>query len=197
MPRTARKPMIDPERMAELEKERKEAKEKSKVSGITGGVMAVPKDPPKEESPEDKNARGRIDKLNECADYILSCLEPDYKKDWQLAAKENKVPDLGIYLLGVLNRLSKMVDYMETDIEPGWETGKIVIDEKLYCQYCKKLIESPTNIKQIYCSNLCAKKYRDKYATGIVYPTGHSTVTEEQMEKQQWDREQRRINAGG
>jgi len=132
--------------------------------------------------------------LNESALFLLSCLEPGFKKDWMEAAEEQRVKDIGVYVLGVLNRLSKMVDYMEYDIEPEWEQGVIGYNEQLYCEYCKKEIEltRTTNLRQRFCSNLCAKRYEDAHKTGIVFPADKFGPSEEAMEEKKWMKENKR-----
>jgi len=142
-----------------------------------------------------KQSEERIKKLNAAATYILNCLEPGFCQDWMQAAQENRVKDIGVYVLGVFNRLSKMVDYMETDIEPEWDRGFVGYDQHLFCEYCKEEIEKPTNIKQRFCSNLCAKRYKDSNTTGVIYPGTNRGPTEEEAEEKQWEREQRREGA--
>ena len=161
-----------------------------------GGFVSAKDDNEKEQDAkkqrELRQSEERIRKLNASAVYILNCLEPGFCQDWMQAAQENRIKDIGVYVLGVLNRLSKMVDYMETDIEPEWDRGFIGYDEHLYCEYCKKEIENPTNIKQRFCTNLCAKRYKDSNTTGVIYPGTNRGPTEEEVEEKQWEREQRR-----
>ena len=163
----------------------------------SGFVAAVKErdDREKETKERDRqeNERKRI-KLNDAADVILSCLEPSSAQDIRMAAKDYKIMDMGIYILGLINRLVKTVDYYEPDIEVEWESGKVGYSSKLTCKYCGKEIEEPKNIKQIYCSNRCARRDRDFGETGIVFPNQHGTgVSDVEVDEKQWEKEQRRI----
>lgn len=142
-----------------------------------------------------KASKERIKKLNEYATFMLSCLEPGFCEDWKQAAQEQRVLDIGVYMLGVLNRLSKMVDYMETDIEVEWEQGLVGYNEHLFCEYCKKEIEigNKTHLKQRFCTNLCAKRYNDAHTTGIIYPVNDRNGPDEAaIEEDKYIQEARR-----
>jgi hypothetical protein len=140
-----------------------------------------------------ENERKRI-KLNDAADVVLSCLEPSSAQDIRMAAKDYKIRDMGVYILGLINRLVKTVDYYEPDIEAEWESGKVGYSSKLTCKYCGKDIEEPKNIKQIYCSNRCARRDRDFGETGIVFPNQHGTgVSDVEVDEKKWEQEQKRI----
>lgn len=143
---------------------------------------------------QEKKRKERVELLNMWASNMLSCLDPDAKENFMAAAFDAKVKDIGVYILGILNRMHKMADYFEPDIEPDWEVGIIGWDEDLYCQYCKKKIENPTHLKQIFCSNKCARNYKIQNTTGLIYPKTVSDVSTDPEEKQ-WDREQKRMGA--
>jgi hypothetical protein len=138
----------------------------------------------------------RILRLNQHVEYILSCLEPEANQNFHTAAFDAKVKDIGIYILGILNRMHKMADYFEPDIEFEWEDGVVGYSEDLYCQYCHKKIERPTNLKQLFCSNICARDYKNASSTGVIFPSNvQRGPTVEEMEEKQWEREQKRIGS--
>lgn len=138
----------------------------------------------------------RIHTLNQYAEFFLSCLEPEANQNFHIAAFDAKVKDIGVYILGVLNRLHKMGDYFEPDIEFEWEEGIVGYNNDLYCQYCHKKIEHPTNLRQVFCSNKCAKDYKTEGSTGVIYPSDiQRGPTVEQVEEKQWEREQKRMGS--
>jgi hypothetical protein len=174
------------------------SKKKKATPKVKGGVLS-PKTPDELALEEQKQAdlkvsKERIKKLNQSAKFMLACLEPSFAADWEQAAKEQRVKDIGVYVLGVLNRLSKMVDYMESDIEPEWDQGLVGYNEHLFCDYCKKEIEitKETHLKQRFCNNLCAKRYNDAHITGIIYPTTPHRPSEEEIDEKGWQREAKR-----
>lgn len=142
-----------------------------------------------------ENEEKRI-KLNVAADVILSCLEPGAARDIRNAAKDYKIKNIGIYVLGLINRLVKTVDIFEPDIEVEWESGKVGYSSILFCKYCNTEITKPKNIGQIYCSNRCARRDSDFGKTGVLFPTDHSTISgDDKMDEKKWEQEQRRIGA--
>lgn len=108
--------------------------------------------------------------INQGAEELLSCLEPTFANEYRIAAMEYGVKDIGIYILGILNRLAKEVDYSNPDFEVEWEQGVVGYTDTLHCNYCGKEIINPKKLKQKFCSNLCAKYYREQGETGIIYP---------------------------
>ncbi len=173
-------------------------KRRKVVTKPKGAVVPAKTDEEKQEAQKKvektKLAQERRKQLNEAADVFMACLEPSFAVDWRQTAEEQKVKDFGVFLLGVLNRLSKMVDYTESDIEPEWEQGEIGYNEQLYCEYCKKEIEltKTTHLRQKFCSNLCAKRQKDSNTTGIIFPNDNPGPTEEALEEKQWQREAKR-----
>lgn len=132
--------------------------------------------------------------INQGAEEILSCLEPRFAQEFRIAAMEFGVKDIGIYILGILNRLAKEVDYSNPDFEVEWEAGVVGYTDTLYCSYCSKEITNPTKLKQKFCSNLCAKYYREQDRTGVIYPdeTAPNTPSEEEQERIAFEAEQKR-----
>ena len=140
-----------------------------------------------------ESERKRI-KLDDAAEVFLSCLEPNSAQDIRMAAKDQKIRSMGIYFLGLINRLIKTVDYYEPDIEAEWESGKVGYSSKLTCKYCSKDIDEPKNIKQIYCSNRCARRDRDFGETGVIFPNQHGTgLSDVEVDEKKWEQEQKRI----
>lgn len=113
--------------------------------------------------------------INQGAEELLSCLEPSAANEYRIAAMEYGVKDIGIYVLGILNRLAKEVDFNNPDLEVEWQNGVVGYTDTLRCNYCGKEIVNPTKLKQKFCSNLCAKYYREQGDTGVVYPDEHRT----------------------
>jgi hypothetical protein len=181
------------EEKATSKKKKKKVDTKPK-GGVLSAKSARQKADEKLKQQEIAASREKIKKLNDAAWTILSYLEPSFKADWKQAAEEQKVMDIGVYVLGVLNRLSKMVDYWETDIEPDWEQGIIDYTEHLFCEYCKKEIEmtKDTHLRQRFCSNLCAKRYADVHTTGIIFPNNNPGPAEAVIEEKQWRKEAKR-----
>ena len=87
-----------------------------------------------EEKRRDEFSKKRLGEINVGADAILSCLEPQFAKEFYTAAKDYRCEDIGIYILGILNRLSKQADYYDIDFEPEWEVGDVGFTDKLHCQ---------------------------------------------------------------
>jgi hypothetical protein len=133
----------------------------------------------------------RIKKLNECTNFILDCLSRGIKHEFEIAAKDYDIKDIGIYVLGILNRLYKAVDLYNPDFEPEWEQGVVGEDKQLYCQYCNKHIIKPKNPRQVYCCNLCARYDNERNTTGIVQPNEAYDGTEAEMDALDWEREQK------
>lgn len=179
---------------ATAEKKLKETEE-NETSG--GFVEAIKKRETREHEQrameKEENERRRI-KLNDAAEVILSCLEPNSAQDIRMAAKDYKIHDMGIYMLGLVNRLVKTVDYYEPDIEAEWESGKVGYSATVKCKYCGNEVIEPKNIKQIYCSNRCAKRDRDFGKTGVIFPdTGSSGISDVEVEEKKWEQEQKRM----
>ena len=130
-------------------------------------------------------SKKRLSEINEGARVILSCLEPQFAQEFYTAAKDYKVADIGIYVLGILNRLSKQADYYDIDFEPEWEQGDVGFTDKLFCQYCNKEIIKPTRMKQKFCSNLCARYNKERNDTGLTFPD--QTVEGQTVEEQEAD----------
>ncbi len=151
--------------------------------GSVGGKVVVEKT--KEEKRRDEFSKQKLQEINKGAEAILSCLEPQVAHEYRIACAEYKCKDIGIYILATLNRLGKESDYYNPDFEPEWAKGTIGIHDELRCRYCDKLIENPTKVRQIFCSNLCAKYEREKNETGLVFPdqtTENQTVEEQEQE---------------
>jgi hypothetical protein len=88
-----------------------------------------------------------------------------------------------------------MVDYWESDIEPEWEQGLVGYNEHLFCEFCKEEIMpgKTTHLKQRFCSNLCAKRYKEANTTGLVFPDkGSFGPDEAAIEEKQWQQEAKR-----
>jgi hypothetical protein len=151
-------------------------------SGV-GGKVVVEKT--KEEKRRDEFSKQKLQEINKGAEEILSCLEPQVAHEYRIACAEYKCKDIGIYILAILNRLGKESDYYSPDFEPEWAKGTIGIHDELRCRYCDKLIENPTKVRQVFCSNLCAKYEREKNQTGLIFPdqtVEESTVEEKESE---------------
>lgn len=160
--------------------------------GSVGGKVVVEKT--KEEKRRDEFSKQKLQEINRGAEAILSCLEPQVAHEYKIACAEYKCKDIGIYILATLNRLGKESDYYNPDFEPEWAQGTIGIHDELRCRYCDKLIENPTKVRQVFCSNLCAKYDREQNKTGLIFPdqtTEESTV--EEQEKEAYLSEQKRV----
>jgi hypothetical protein len=132
-----------------------------------------------------------LEKLNEAAETLLKCLPDEMAKDFRTACfKDFGMKDMGIYLMGLLNRLYKVGDYYNPDIEPEWDKRIVGYSSELYCNYCGKLIENPGNLNQLFCCNLCSKNYRVKYSTGVIKPVEKELPTEEEQDQTAWDKEE-------
>lgn len=132
-----------------------------------------------------------LERLNEAAETLLKCLPDEMAKDFRTACfKDHSMKDMGIYLMGLLNRLYKVGDYYNPDIEPEWDKRVVGYSSELYCNYCNKLIENPGNLNQLFCSNLCSKNYKDKYSTGVIKPVEKEHPTEEEEDQKAWDKEE-------
>lgn len=134
------------------------------------------------------------EKINEAAEEILSCLEPLFAREFKLACNEMRCADIGIYILAILNRLSKEADYYNPDFEAEWEKGVVGYNDDLYCEYCSKKIENPDKLKQRFCSNLCARYFRETQQTGVIYPDEHTLPgkSEEEIEREAYEAELKR-----
>ena len=147
-----------------------------------------------EQKRRDEFSKAKIEAINKGADAILSCLEPQFAHEFNLACTEYKCAGIGIYILAILNRLSKEADYYNPDFEPEWEQGEVGFREELRCNYCNKVIPNPTRMKQKYCSNLCAKYDRERNETGLIFP--EDTIEEntvEETEEKAFNDEQKRL----
>lgn len=143
---------------------------------------------------EEASGQTRIELLNEWATNLLSCLDPEARQNFHTAAFDAKVTDIGLYILGMLNRLHKMGDYFEPDIEVEWEQGSIGYDQDLYCEYCSTKIVEPQHLKQRFCNNRCARNYKLKNTTGVIYPkTDAQSHDVKDQEEKQWEAEQKRM----
>lgn len=136
--------------------------------------------------------------INQGAEELLSCLEPNFANEFRIAAMEHRVADIGIYILGILNRLSKEVDFNNPDFEVEWEQGVVGYTDVLKCNYCGKEIINPTKLKQKFCTNLCAKYYREQGDTGVVYPDEFTVPSEtpEEQERKAYEEELKRTGGG-
>lgn len=136
-----------------------------------------------------KKNQDNLDELNRSADFILNCLPPGIKKDFEVAAFDNGVEDLGIFIIGLLNQMYKMGDYYNPDIENEWTKKSIGYRGNLTCQYCGKTITDPRHVDQLYCNNTCAKNAKEN-KPGLVFPREKEYPTEEEIDKKNWEREQ-------
>ncbi len=131
-----------------------------------------------------------LEKLNKAAETLLKCLPDEMAKDFRTACfKDHSMKDMGIYLMGLLNRLYKVGDYYNPDIEPEWDKRVVGYSSELYCNNCNKLIENPTNLNQLFCSNVCSKNYKERYSTGVIKPAEKEHPTEEEQDQKAWDNE--------
>jgi len=147
-----------------------------------------------EEKRREVHSKLRIEEMNKGADAILSCLEPTFAREFYQACEEYKCKDIGIYVLALLNRLSKQADYYDIDFEPEWEAGEVGFLDKLKCNYCNKEIVNPTRMKQKYCSNLCAKYDREKNQTGLIFPEQTvEGITVKEQEEEAYNDEKKRL----
>lgn len=163
-------------------------------AGGQGSTVTVEKT--EEDKRRDEFSEQKLISINKGAEEILSCLEPQFAHEFKIACAEYKCKDIGIYLLAILNRLSKQADYYDADFEPEWSKGEVGIHDDLKCRYCGKTIKNPTKVKQLYCDNLCAKydvEHREQ-KTGLIFPdqTVESQTTEE-FEQETYLEEQKRI----
>ena len=125
----------------------------------------------------------RLKKLNDAAMLILDHLMPEVKKEFLIAAQEWGVPDIAIYVLGLLNRLYKTVDFYNPDIEPEWQKRVVGYDDHLVCQHCNQVIQNPTHLRQKFCSNICARDFaKGAQDTGLVYPNDVDRGTEAEQD---------------
>jgi len=131
--------------------------------------------------------------INEGAEQILSCLEPAFAHEYHEACKEFRCENIGVYILAILNRLSKESDFANPDFEPEWERGVVGFTDEIFCEYCNKKIKNSRR-KQKYCSNLCAKYDRERNESGVIHPdeTIWDDKTEEDKEREQYEDEQMR-----
>ena len=131
-----------------------------------------------------------LERLNDAAEIILKCLPDEMAKDFRTACfKDHSMKDMGIYIMGLLNRLYKVGDYYNPDIEPEWDKRVVGYSSELSCNSCGKEICNPTNLNQLFCSNICSKNYKEKYSTGIIRPNEKDRPTEEEQDQKAWDKE--------
>ena len=135
----------------------------------------------------------KLKKLNECAEFILDQLFPEEAHEYRIASSDSGIEDIGIYIMGLLNRLYKQADYYNPDLEPEWEKRVVGYTDKLKCANCQRIIDHPRNLKQRFCSNICAKEYSDATTTGVVYPPEKDYGPETKSDELSWEREQKRI----
>lgn len=132
-------------------------------------------------------------KINASAEEILKCLPNEMARDFRIACyKDYDMKDLGIYFMGLLNRLYKTGDFYNPDIEPEWDKRVVGYSAELVCNFCKEIIVDAQNIGQLFCTNACAKKYKDKYTTGVLKPSDKDRGSEAEQDEIAWDREVRR-----
>jgi hypothetical protein len=125
----------------------------------------------------------RLAKLNDAAMLILDHLTPEVKKEFLIAAQEWDIADISIYVLGLLNRLYKTVDFYNPDIEPEWQKRVVGYDEHLICKQCNNIIQNPTHLKQKFCSNLCSKEFSVAAKdTGVIQPSTADLGTEAEQD---------------
>lgn len=178
------------------DKEKKDHEQEEVHAGFIKSELARSARDKAYEEKEKKAGEERRKSLNAAAETILACLEPSAARDIKTASLDYKIHDIGLYILGLINRLVKTVDIFEPDIEIEWENGKVGYDVAPVCKYCGKEIVEPKNIKQIYCSNRCARRDRNFGETGVVFPNQHGTgVSAVEVEERQWEAEQRRLGA--
>jgi len=169
-----------------------------RTEGPVGGFIEIDN----EQDEGDRNSRiaseaagnQKLELLNEWASNILNCLDPEAKQNFHTAAFDAKVVDIGLYILGILNRMHKMGDYFEPDIEVEWEKGTIGYDQELFCEYCKQKITNAQHLQQKFCSNRCSRNYKLRNATGVIYPKSDAAAHESvDQEEKQWEAEQKRL----
>jgi hypothetical protein len=172
----------------------KQRRSKADVGGFIKPSNGDDKDLSDRRSKQKEKGKEKIILLNDWANNILSCLDPEAKQNFLTAAFDAKVKDIGVYILGVLNRMHKMADYFEPDIETDWEDGLVGYDQDLYCGYCGKEIKEPTHLRQIFCDNKCARNHKLQNTTGVLFP---KTVQDSAVdpEEKQWEHEQKRMGA--
>jgi len=138
----------------------------------------------------------RIRTLNNYADFILDCMEPQVKNDFYVAAKDFGLEtDVGIHILGLLNRLYKTGDYSSPDLEPEWSQRMVGYDTDLICQSCGRIIKDPKNLKQVFCNNMCARR-GGAGKTGVMYPNPNKDHgSEEENDEKAYEREIKREGA--
>jgi hypothetical protein len=132
---------------------------------------------------EDVVDEERLARLNEATMLILDHLTPEVKKEFVIAAKEWEIQDISIYILGLLNRLYKTVDFYNADIEPEWQKRVVGYDDKLICGNCNQVIVNPTHLKQKFCCNQCSKEFsQGSKDTGVIYPSNRDLGTEAEQD---------------
>jgi hypothetical protein len=140
--------------------------------------------------------------LNKAGDLFLECLPPGVGRDFRIACyKDFFMKDIGIYIMGLLNRMYKMGDYYNPDIEPEWDRRIVGVSKNLICNYCEKEIPDPQHINQLFCNvedggNLCAKRYKDRENTGVIFPNEKDRGSEAERDEKDWEREQKRLGVG-
>jgi len=145
-------------------------------------------------SKDGKVDEAKLKRLNSSAYFILENMHPGMTKEFDIAKNDFGIKDMGIYIMGLLNRLYKTVDYYNPDFEPDWEQRIVDLNDELICQNCKKKITDPKNIKQIYCSNACAHEAKKKSKTGVIQPNPQDLGTEAEQDEKQWVKEQKTIS---
>jgi len=110
------------------------------------------------------SAAERKKALNAAAHTILDVMGDVKKADFVTVAEETGLP-LGFYIASLLNFIYHQPSLYAYLAEDAWTSEvESIPDEPLYCEFCKKLIKKPDYIKQRFCSNLCAKRFKDAIA---------------------------------
>ena len=130
----------------------------------------------------------QLGELNRCADFILNCLPPGTKKDFETAAFDNKIDQIGVFILGLLNQAYKEGNYYNPDVEVSWENNEIGYRGDMKCQFCRKTIINPKNVNQVFCNNLCAKG-ADRYPTGVTKPVEKVHPSDAQNDRRSFESE--------
>lgn len=198
--RTINEPSNDGAKMGNKGSPEKARSEQGREEAAVGGFVEVDTEQNardrKRKLEQEAAGKQRIELLNEWADNILNCLDPEAKQNFHTAAFDAKVLDIGLYILGILNRMHKMGDYFEPDIEFEWEQGQIGHNQDLFCEYCQEKINRPLHLNQRFCSNKCARNYKLQNTTGVIYPkTDAEQFGLKDPEEKAWELEQKRVGA--
>lgn len=130
----------------------------------------------------------QLSELNRCAEFILNCLPPGTKKEFEVAAFDNQIDQIGVFILGLLNQSFKMGDFCNPDVETTWENNEIGYRGDMKCQFCGKKIVNPKNVNQVFCNNLCAKG-ADRYPTGVLKPVEKVHPSDAQNDERSYESE--------